>query len=215
MLLPHGFEGQGPEHSNAYLERYLAACAEENIQVCNLTSPAQYFHALRRQINRNFRRPLIIMTPKSLLRHPQVISPVSELRDGCFRELIGEAEPADGCRRLVLCSGKLYYDLWEVRREQNPSSVDIVRVEQFYPVNRDAWREVQERYRDVSEVVWAQEEPANRGGWTFIHPYLTEFFPSAKIQYAGRSASASPATGSPRIHRQEQEAIVRKALAIE
>lgn len=215
MLLPHGFEGQGPEHSNAYLERYLAACAEENIQVCNLTTPAQYFHVLRRQMKRNFRRPLIIMTPKSLLRHPKVISSVSELQGGSFQELLPEPDPVEECRRLVLCSGKLYYDLLEARLESNPGQVDLVRVEQFHPLNRTLWQGLGDRYSEIPEVVWAQEEPANRGGWSFIHPYLSEVFPNARIRYVGRPASASPATGSPGVHRREQEEVVKRTLGTE
>ena len=214
MLLPHGFEGQGPEHSSAYLERYLAACAEENIQVCNVTTPAQYFHILRRQVKRSFRCPLVIMTPKSLLRHPKVVSPIQELRAGSFQDILDD--PTGGqSGRLVMCSGKVYYDLLAARRAANLPTTPLIRVEQFYPINEQSWRKLQQRYASAEEVVWAQEEPANRGGWAFISPYLQEFFPGRKIVYAGRPASASPATGSHRIHRREQEALVRQALGIE
>jgi len=212
MLLPHGYEGQGPEHSNAYLERYLAACAEDNIQVCNMTTPAQYFHVLRRQQYRPFRRPLIVMSPKSLLRHPRVVSPVNELVRGHFRELIDEPAEAGPFHRLVLCSGKVYYDLLERREKDGLDNVALVRVEQFYPWPDGQWAKIAERYGDVDEVVWAQEEPANRGGWTFIFPRLYELFGRRVIRYAGREASASPAVGSLKIHRQEQEELVVQAL---
>ncbi len=213
MLLPHGYEGQGPEHSNAYLERYLAACAEDNIQVCNLTTPAQYFHALRRQQYRPFRRPLIVMSPKSLLRHPRAVSPVNELIKGRFRELLDEPKKAGPFKRLVLCSGKVYYDLLEQKEKDGLEEVALVRVEQFFPWPDEQWRKIAERYSDVEEVVWAQEEPANRGGWTFMFPRLYEQFGRRVIRYAGRDASASPAVGSLKLHRQEQAELVAQALA--
>ncbi len=212
MLLPHGYEGQGPEHSNAYLERYLAACAEDNIQVCNMTTPAQYFHALRRQQYRPFRRPLIVMSPKSLLRHPRAVSPVSELIHGCFRELLDEPAEAGPFTRLVLCSGKVYYDLLEQKEKDGLDNVALVRVEQFYPWPAEMMDILAERYGGVDEVVWVQEEPANRGGWTFMFPRLYELFGRRVIRYSGRAASASPATGSLKIHRREQEELVAQAL---
>ncbi|MFV2071228.1 MAG: 2-oxoglutarate dehydrogenase E1 component [Thermoanaerobaculales bacterium] len=212
MLLPHGYEGQGPEHSNAYLERYLMACAEENIQVCNLTTPAQYFHALRRQLARPFRRPLVIMSPKSLLRHKRAISPVEELISGEFLEILDDPAAPSTPRRLVLCSGKLYYDLAAGREERGTEDVAIVRIEQFYPFNRELFDRVTAPYRGASEIVWAQEETRNRGGWSYIQPILMEAFPEQTPRYVGRDPSASPATGSPRVHREEQEAIIRQAL---
>ncbi len=215
MLLPHGYEGQGPEHSNAYLERYLAACAEENIQVCNLTTPAQYFHVLRRQVRRNFRRPLIIMTPKSLLRHPRVVSPVEDLLSGSFQEILPDSQPPERTRRVILCSGKVYYDLVETREAEKIDDVAIVRVEQFYPLHKDALVAAVRRHGDFQDLVWTQEEPQNRGGWPFMFPHLLELFPERKPGYVGRRASASPATGSARIHRSEQETLVRKALGLE
>jgi len=212
MLLPHGYEGQGPEHSNAYLERYLAACAEDNIQVCNMTTPAQYFHALRRQLYRPFRRPLIVMSPKSLLRHPRAVSPVQELIRGRFHELLDEPMAAGPFDRLVLCSGKVYYDLLEQREKEGLEKVALVRVEQFYPWSAEMMENLARRYDGVEEVVWAQEEPANRGGWTFMFPRLYELFGRRVIRYAGREASASPAVGSLRIHRREQAELVSRAL---
>jgi 2-oxoglutarate dehydrogenase E1 component len=212
MLLPHGYEGQGPEHSNAYLERYLMACAEENMQVCNLTTPAQYFHALRRQIMANFRRPLVIMSPKSLLRHKQAVSPLEDLEVGRFQEFLEDPLTPERPSRLVLCSGKVYYDLAAGREERGIDDVAIVRVEQFYPFHTELFERVVAPYRSAAEVVWAQEETRNRGGWSFMMPRLLELFPDKPVRYVGREASASPATGSSRIHRQQQAELVREAL---
>jgi 2-oxoglutarate dehydrogenase E1 component len=214
MLLPHGWEGQGPEHSNAYLERYLAACAENNIQVCNVSTPAQVFHLLRRQVHRPFRRPLIVMAPKSLLRHASAVSPVDELVTGHFHEILDDPRSAPTARRLVLCSGKVYYDLLR-QRERTPEAdtrVALVRVEQLYPLSD--WRMLQlvQDYGKIEEVVWAQEEPQNRGGWTFMAPRLQTFFADLPLRYVGRPSSASPATGSPRVHKREQEQLVQQAI---
>ncbi len=214
MLLPHGFEGQGPEHSNAYLERYLQACAEKNVQVCNLTTPAQYFHVLRRQILRTFRKPLIIMAPKSLLRHPKAVSPVDALRDGGFEEILDDPTPPAKARRVVLCSGKVYYDLLATREAAEVTDAAILRVEQLYPLHAARLRALVEGYGAVEDVCWVQEEPKNRGAWSFIAPRLAELLPGRTIRYAGRPASASPATGSLRYHRETQAALVRDALGV-
>jgi 2-oxoglutarate dehydrogenase E1 component len=212
MLLPHGYEGQGPEHSNAYLERYLAACAEENIQVCNLTTPAQHFHALRRQMKRNFRRPLIILSPKSLLRHPLCVSPVEELLGGGFQEILDDPRPPARARRLILCTGKVYYDISSRREADGVEDVAIVRVEQLYPFSESAMDRIQGKYGGIEQVIWAQEEPRNRGAWTFMFPRLLDRFPNIPVRYVGREATASPATGSLRIHKEEQDEIARLAL---
>ena len=214
MLLPHGYEGQGPEHSNAYLERYLQACAEHNIQVCNPTTPAQYFHVLRRQLRRPFRKPLIIMSPKSLLRHPAAVSPVTELRTGGFQEILDDPTPPRSARRLVLCSGKVYYDLLAAREAAGLDDTAILRVEQLYPLHEDRLRALLETYGDA-EVCWAQEESENRGAWTYIAPRLSRLLAGRELCYAGRPASASPATGSLRHHRETQAALVRDALGQE
>ncbi len=214
MLLPHGYEGQGPDHSSAYLERYLMACAENNMQVCNLTTPAQYFHALRRQIHSAFRRPLVIMSPKSLLRRKRAVSPIGDLTAGSFREFLPDPAGPASPDRLVLCSGKLYYDLTAAREEHGLDDVAIVRVEQFYPFHEELFNEVVEAYRGASEVIWAQEETHNRGGWSFMFPRLLDLFPDHRPRYVGREASASPATASPRVHKQQQSEIVRTALGI-
>lgn len=215
MLLPHGYEGQGPEHSNAYLERYLAACAEDNIQVCNLTTPAQFFHVLRRQLKRPFRRPLIVMAPKSLLRHKECISPVDDLINGRFSEILDDPDQPQDPECLVLCSGKVYYDLVDARRRSGRTdAVAIVRIEQFYPFNEELLANTLEPYRSVREIVWVQEETQNRGGWSFMKPRLEKLLPGNRIRYIGRAPSASPATGSPRVHREEQEQIVHQAIGV-
>jgi len=207
LLLPHGYEGQGPEHSSARLERFLQMCAEDNIQVCNLTTPAQYFHVLRRQMKRDFRKPLVIMTPKSLLRHKDCVSTAEELTSLPFREVLDDpiARP-DRTRRVVLCSGKVYYDLLEKRTDD---TVAIVRLEQFYPFPEVQLRAVLSRYRRA-EFVWLQEESQNMGGWTFVEPRLRAM--GYTVGYVGRDASASPATGSHKIHQREQAELVEAAL---
>jgi 2-oxoglutarate dehydrogenase E1 component len=214
MLLPHGYEGQGPEHSSARLERYLQLCAEDNIQVCYPSTPAQYFHLLRRQMKRNFRKPLIVMTPKSLLRLKAAVSPLDELAAGHFHDVLDDAG-ADSARvrRVVLCSGKVYYDLLERRAEAKANEVALVRVEQFYPFPEEQLKRVLSRYRKgkTREWVWAQEESQNMGGWSFVEPRLRAL--GYAVEYVGRDASASPATGSLQVHRREQKELVEAAIA--
>lgn len=213
MLLPHGYEGQGPEHSSARLERFLSLCAEDNMQVVNVTTPAQYFHLLRRQVRRDFRKPLIVMTPKSLLRHKEAVSTQAEFLAGHFREVLDDAttEP-DRVRRAVLCSGKVYYDLLKKREEDGRTrEVALIRLEQFHPWPADALKAVFGRYRSAREWVWAQEESQNMGGWTFVSPRLRELT-GTPFEYVGRDASASPATGSKAIHDREQAELVEAAI---
>jgi len=212
MLLPHGYEGQGPEHSNAYLERYLAACAQDNIQVCNLSTPAQYFHVLRRQMKQSFRRPLIIMTPKSMLRLKEAVSPATELTDGEFHEIIDDPTSPKKVRRVLLCSGKVYYDLVAKRNEEQVKDVAIVRVEQFYPMREEMLLKIIGQYGEKAELVWVQEEPKNRGGWTYMRSVLLHHFPGRTIRYVGRGYAASPATGSLKRHRMEQELIASTSV---
>jgi 2-oxoglutarate dehydrogenase E1 component len=215
MLLPHGYEGQGPEHSSARLERYLQLCAENNLQVCYPTTPAQYFHLLRRQIRPGMERPLVVMTPKSLLRLPAAASSIEELASGGFRPLIDDAEiqDRDVVKRIVLCSGKVYYDLIEARKKSDDRSVAVVRLEQFYPFPLQSLREMLAKYKNAKELIWAQEEPQNMGGWTFIQERLENLLPGCeRPRYVGRSASASPATGSYSIHQKEQSELVNEAL---
>jgi 2-oxoglutarate dehydrogenase E1 component len=212
LLLPHAYEGQGPEHSSARLERFLQLCAEDNIQVVYPTTPAQYFHLLRRQAKRNFRKPLVVMTPKSLLRLPAATSFISEFTHGHFAEVLDDptAHP-EAVTRVLLCSGKVYYDLARKRDELATSHVAIVRLEQFYPWPGDQLATVLARYRGCREWVWVQEESQNMGGWTFVEPRLRAMgFP---FEYVGRDASASPATGSHHVHEREQELLVRGAFA--
>ena len=217
MLLPHGYEGQGPEHSSARLERFLQMCAENNLQVCYPTTPAQYFHLLRRQIKPGGERPLIIMTPKSLLRLPAATSPVDQLTGGGFNPLIDDPDIKDSSavERIVLCSGKVFYDLVEARKKTEEPRVSIVRLEQFYPFPMQRLREVISSYQNAKQLVWAQEEPKNMGGWTFVEPLLEKLISACERPiYVGRSASASPATGSYAIHQAEQAALVQEALTI-
>jgi len=211
LLLPHGYEGQGPEHSSARPERFLQNCAENNIQVCNLTTPAQYFHVLRRQMKRKFSKPLIILTPKSLLRHKRAVSKIADFTDRNFTSILDEDNPIKKAKTLVLCSGKVYYDLLEAREKQEIDDVAIIRVEQFFPFNTKLMKETVARYPKVERVVWCQEEPQNMGAWTFLTTRLEEVF-GFLPEYAGRPPSASPATGFLARHLEEQEALVQKAL---
>ena len=213
MLLPHGYEGQGPEHSSARLERFLSLCAEDNMQVVNATTPAQYFHLLRRQVRRDFRKPLIVMTPKSLLRHKTAVSSIEEFTTGSFREVIDDPMKApDKVRRVVLCSGKVYYDLLGEREAKGKSAeVAIVRLEQFYPWPAEALKSAFARYRNAREWIWAQEESQNMGGWLFVAPRLRELT-GQSFEYVGRDASASPATGLKSVHDREQAELVHAAI---
>jgi len=211
LLLPHGYEGQGPEHSSARIERFLQLCGEDNIQVCNPTSPSQYFHVLRRQMKRGFRKPLILMTPKSFLRHKLVVSPIDELTDGHFHEVIGDsAVDPDAVRRVLFCSGKVYYDLYEKRATEGIRDVALVRIEQLYPFPLDPLREAFQRFRKAKEWIWVQEESLNMGAWSYMEPRLRTLISS--IKYVSRDTSASPATGSRTIHVREQQELVEIAL---
>ncbi len=218
LLLPHGYEGQGPEHSSARLERYLQLCAENNLQVCYPTTPAQYFHMLRRQVKQEIVRPLIVMTPKSLLRLPAASSTMEELTTGGFQPVIGDAAITDNAavKRVVLCSGKVFYDL-EAGRHADGEVVDarvaVVRLEQFYPFPASRLNEIFTSYPNAKQIFWTQEEPQNMGGWTFVEPRLREIMPDGtSLRYVGRTASASPATGSYAIHEIEQRQIVDESL---
>lgn len=213
MLLPHGYEGQGPEHSSARLERFLQACAEYNITVANISSPANFFHALRRQLARPFRKPLVVMSPKSLLRHPECVSDISELSgEHRFEEIIDDPlfdtkKKAGNVKRLLLCSGKIYYDLSKYREENEIEDVAIVRIEQLYPWPEKQLAEIMKKYKDT-ELYWVQEEPENMGAWQYVFMRLHE----SGIKHISRKASASPATGYKSVHDEQQEGIVEKAL---
>ena len=221
LLLPHGYEGQGPEHSSARIERYLQLCAEDNIQVCNLTSAANYFHVLRRQIRRNFRKPLVIFTPKSLLRAKEVASRLDEMGPGTsFHRVIGESGATtsdEAVRRVVLCSGKVYFDLAKDHAGSDSDRVALIRLEQLYPFPSNTLAEVLARYRNA-EVVWCQEEPQNMGAWNFVDRPIERALSGLDVaakrpRFIGRTAAASPATGLFRRHVEEQAHIVAEALA--
>ena len=213
LLLPHAYEGQGPEHSSARLERFLQMCADDNTQVAYPSTPAQYFHLLRRQVRRDFRKPLVVMTPKSLLRLPAAVSPVDDFTAGGFREVIDDAADPTLVTRVVVCSGKVYYDLAAKKEKLGTRAVAVVRLEQFFPWPDAQLRAVLGRYRRAREWVWVQEESQNMGGWFFVEPRLRAMgFP---VEYVGRDASASPATGSHHVHEVEQRELVEAAFGAE
>lgn len=217
LLLPHGYEGQGPEHSSARLERFLQLCAQNNLQVCYPTTPAQYFHLLRRQVRPGMERPLVVITPKSLLRLPAAASALDDFTSGGFQPLLDDPElkTSEAVSRIVLCSGKVYYDLVEARKKAGIEQVAIVRMEQFYPFPQQRLREVLAKYPAARQLVWAQEEPKNMGGWTFVEQRLENLLPACERPiYVGRSASASPATGSYAVHQAEQARLVNEALSL-
>jgi 2-oxoglutarate dehydrogenase E1 component len=212
LLLPHGWEGLGPEHSSGRLERFLQLCAEDNLQVCNLSTPAQYFHLLRRQARAAYRKPLVLMTPKSLLRHPQAVSALADLSSGTFQPVIGDDSVAPRkAAKVLLCSGKIYYQLAQRRREIECQDIAIVRVEQFYPFPEEALQSILKTYEKAEALAWVQEEPENMGAWRFMRPLL-EKHTGKTPHYVGRPAAASPATGFPMLFKQEQEAISDQAV---
>ncbi|PJD95075.1 MAG: 2-oxoglutarate dehydrogenase E1 component [Legionella sp.] len=215
MLLPHGYEGQGPEHSSARLERYMQLCAQHNIQVCTPTTPAQIFHLLRRQVIRDFRKPLIVMTPKSLLRHKLAVSPLEDLTCGKFHTVIPEIDvlPEEQVTKVVLCCGKVYYDLLQMRRDQALNHVAIVRIEQLYPFPKKALMAELSKYPQAKEIVWCQEEPKNQGVWFSSQHNMKDCLNDDQyLVYAGREQAAAPAVGSAALHAQQQHALVEQAL---
>jgi 2-oxoglutarate dehydrogenase E1 component len=220
LLLPHGYEGQGPEHSSARPERFLQLCAEDNMQVANCTTPANYFHILRRQMNRDFRKPLAIMTPKSLLRHKAAVSSLADFTgDSHFMRILSDPSPPrdEDVKRLVLCTGKLAYELIEARDEAGDRHVSVVRIEQLYPFPGEALLARLRRMTHLEEVVWAQEEPQNQGYWTHVEPRIERRLGEANLKprrpiYAGRPPAASPATGLAKRHSAEQAALIADAL---
>ena len=212
LLLPHGHEGQGPEHSSARLERFLQLCAEDNIQVANVSTPANYFHLLRRQVKRDFRKPLIVMSPKSLLRNPTAVSVLADFTTGSFQEIIDDSPSGVKPDRLILCSGKVYYDLAEYREKNSAASTGIVRLEQLYPLHKERLSEIAAK-NPGAKLIWCQEESQNNGAWSFIAPQLEAIF-GRKATYAGRDASASPAVGQLAVHRVEQAALVKDAFSL-
>ena len=221
MLLPHGFEGQGPEHSSARLERFLQLCAEDNMQVITPTTPAQIFHALRRQVVRPIRKPLIVMSPKSLLRHPLATSNLEELASGKFETVLPEIDSInhEQVTRLVLCGGKVYYDLLDQRRKLGQEHIAIVRIEQLYPLPEERILAEIDKYPNLEEIMWAQEEPLNQGAWYYLAPELFRMVVPAPtkakiITPSARPAAAAPATGSPKLHTEQQKALIAEALGV-
>lgn len=218
LFLPHGYEGQGPEHSSARLERFLQLCAEHNMQVCVPSTPAQMFHMLRRQMIRKFRKPLIVLTPKSLLRHKMSVSPISSLSSGEFEPIIAETEDiaVEKIRRVVFCSGKVYFDLLEARKVHNIKDVALIRLEQIYPFPVEEYAEQLKQYAHVKDMIWCQEEPQNQGAWYQIRHRLQESMTDEQqLYYAGRASAAAPASGIFKIHLQQQQALVEAALGME
>jgi 2-oxoglutarate dehydrogenase E1 component len=211
LLLPHGYEGMGPEHSSARLERFLQLCAADNIQVCNPTTPAQYFHLLRCQIKARFRIPLVVMTPKSLLRHPLAVSKTDDLSGGHFQPVVDDPGSSKQATTVMVCSGKIFYELFQSRNELEKTDAAIVRLEQFYPFPNSQIKKVIQKYRQAKKWFWVQEEPQNMGGWQFVQPRLNAASGKA-FSYIGRKTASSPATGFPNLSKLEQQAIVKQAL---
>jgi 2-oxoglutarate dehydrogenase E1 component len=216
MLLPHGFEGQGPEHCSARLERFLLMSAEHNIQVCQPTTPAQYFHLLRRQVLRKWRKPLIVLTPKSLLRHPRVVSPLAEVTGGSFRKILPDDQiQLVDCRRVVLCTGKVYYDLLDARQDRDIDDIAIMRLEQLYPLSVEELMESLSGLANGSEVFWVQEEPTNMGSWPYIKVNYSDVLSERyELRRVSRVESASPSTGSMAAHKLEQGELIDEALGV-
>jgi len=209
MLLPHGYEGQGPEHSSARMERFLLLCAEENIRVANCSTPAQYFHILRRQMTLPA-KPLVLFTPKSLLRSTAAVSSFSELTGSRFREVIGDTLDPSRVRKIVFCTGKVYYDLLAARDARRAEDVALVRIEELYPFPDQPVRDVLARYGANTELMWCQEEPRNMGAWRYLFGRFKDL--GRVIKYAGRAKNASPAVGSAKRHAEEQKRLVEDAL---
>jgi 2-oxoglutarate dehydrogenase E1 component len=220
MLLPHGYEGQGPEHSSARLERFLQLSAEQNIQVCVPTTPAQVYHMLRRQVIRPLRKPLIALTPKSLLRHKLAISTLEDLAEGSFQTVIPEVDTIDPKKveRMILCSGKVYYDLLEKRRAEAREDIAIVRIEQLYPFPEEDLAEVLAAYKHLKHIVWCQEEPMNQGAWYCSQHHMrrvaTAYKKTLLLEYAGRDGSAAPACGYASMHAEQQDKLLQDAFTV-
>jgi len=210
MLLPHGQEGQGPEHSSARLERFLQMCAADNMVVANITTPANYFHAIRRQLAWEFRKPMVIMSPKSLLRHPLVVSPIEDFKKGSFQEIIGDDfVEAKKVKKVLLCTGKVYYDLLERQQKDKRKDVAIIRVEQLYPLAEDQLFAQLEKYKGA-EVFWVQEEPGNAGAWSYI---LKTLYKRVDIDVLAKIDSPSPAVGYIYVHKKKQAELIDRAFA--
>jgi 2-oxoglutarate dehydrogenase E1 component len=204
VLLPHGYESQGSEHSSARIERYLQLCGNDNMSVANCTTPANFFHLLRRQMKRNFRKPLIVFTPKSLLRHPLAVSTLEDFTNGEFQEIIDDTINPDNAKRLVFCSGKFYYDLFAEREKLNREDVALIRIEQLFPLHKDKIENVINKYNKVEKYIWAQEEPKNMGAWSF----MMQRFDLVNLQVASRDYSSVPAPGSSTRDKRRQRSVI-------
>ena len=211
MLLPHGYEGQGAEHSSGRIERFLNLCADDNMVLANCTNPANFFHLLRRQMHRKYRKPLIVFTPKSLLRHPKAVSNISELTKGGFKEIIDDASvKATDVKKVLLCSGKIYYNLLEEREKRKQKNVAIVRLEQIFPIAEKQLSAIFKKYNKSESFVWVQEEPENMGAWSFILRTVKE----VRMDVICRKPSGSPASGSHKTFEKRQNYIIDKALSV-
>ena len=213
LLLPHGNEGQGPDHSSGHLARFMQLSACHNMQILNLTTPAQYFHALRHQMKVGYRRPMIIMSPKSLLRHPRALSPVVDMTQKHFRQVLDDTCDPRHVAHVLICSGKVYYDLKAKQDYMETKTTAILRMEQLYPFPEQNLQTCFARYPHVRQVTWVQEEPKNFGAWAAIRDRFITHFPAIDLQYVGRDESASSATGSSRLHKEQQEQLVEEAFA--
>ena len=216
MLLPHGYEGQGPEHSSARIERFLQLCASENIQVCVPSTPSQIFHLLRRQAIRKMRTPLVVISPKSLLRNPEAVSSLEDLYNGSFSCVIDDDSDKKKVNKVIMCSGKVFYDLNKKRKENNINDIALTRIEQLYPFPYDDLEEILTKYENVQEFVWCQEEPLNQGAW-FSHRHriqrvIDRIDTSKEVSLVSRPPAAAPAVGLMKLHLQQQEELVNKAL---
>ena len=214
LFLPHGYEGQGPEHSSARLERFLSICGHNNIQVVNCTTPANFFHVLRRQLYRPFRKPLIVFTPKSLLRHPKCVSPHTDFTTGGFKEVLDDpTADLEQITRIVFCSGKVYYDILEEKEKAQKNDFALIRVEQLYPLPLKQLKNLLLKYSQARRWEWIQEEPANMGPWKFINQnFLVSGIPGFFLHHTARPPTGSPATGSSKLHKIQQSLIVQKAM---
>jgi len=214
LLLPHGYEGQGPEHSSARPERFLQLCADGNMQVVNCSTPAQLFHALRRQMHRPFRKPLIVMSPKSLLRHRRAVSRLDDFTDGDFQLVLRDprSQEPEAVRRVLLCSGKIFYGLDQGREDRDWDGIAIIRLEQLYPFPATELADALRPYSRATDFAWVQEEPANQGAWSFVRGRIEAVLGGRRLRYVGRDEAASPATGSYKIHESEEQALVERAL---
>ena len=215
MLLPHGYEGQGAEHSSARIERYLQLCSSHNMQVCVPSTPAQMFHLLRRQMLRDCRKPLVVITPKSLLRHKECTSSLDDLATGCYQRALPEVDDIDPkkVKDVLLCSGKIYYELLHERRAKKRNDVAIIRVEQLYPFPGPELNVLLKPYKAATDLVWVQEEPKNQGGWDFVKPRIPAMLEKAwNLSYVGRDSSSAPAVGSAKLHGIQQRDLVDRAI---